>query len=192
MAGRRLFDILIAILGCFVVLLVSPLIWLLNRLTAPGDLFYRQERVGEAGKLFQIVKFRSMMMDAEQGTGAVWATNGDPRVTPVGRILRRMRIDEFPQFWNVLKGDMSVIGPRPERPYFVNQLSTELPFYRVRHAVKPGITGWAQVKYRYGASAEDSLVKLEYDLYYIKHQSPYVDLQILLKTIQVVLGFKGR
>ena len=131
-------------------------------------------------------------MEAEKHSGAVWAGEDDPRVTPAGRILRKTRIDEVPQFWNVLKGEMSLIGPRPERPFFVKQLAEAIPFYRVRHAVKPGITGWAQVKYRYGASKEDSQIKLEYDLYYIKNQSAFLDIQILIDTIKVTLGFKGR
>jgi lipopolysaccharide/colanic/teichoic acid biosynthesis glycosyltransferase len=133
-----------------------------------------------------------MVVDAEKYVGIVWARENDPRITPVGRLLRRMRLDEFPQFWNILKGDMSLIGPRPERPYFVDRLVLQYPFYRARHAVKPGLTGWAQIKYRYGASAEDSLIKLQYDLYYIKHQGLPLDFEILLKTISVVLGLKGR
>jgi lipopolysaccharide/colanic/teichoic acid biosynthesis glycosyltransferase len=148
--------------------------------------------VGQGGRVFGVVKFRSMVVNAEEHTGVVWATENDGRVTPVGRLLRKTRLDESPQFWNVVKGDMGLIGPRPERPEFITQLAQQIPFYRVRHAVKPGITGWAQVKYRYGASVHDALVKLQYDLYYIKHQGFYLDLLILLKTVQVVLGLKGR
>jgi exopolysaccharide biosynthesis polyprenyl glycosylphosphotransferase len=189
---RRLFDLAVGVAGCALVALLSPVVWLAHRLTAPGDVFYRQERVGKGGQVFKVVKYRSMVMDAEKHTGAVWASRNDCRVTSVGRILRKTRLDELPQFWNVLKGDMSLIGPRPERPEFVAQLAQEIPFYRVRHAVKPGITGWAQVKYPYGSSVSDSLLKLQYDLYYIKRKGPYLDLLILLKTVQVVLGLKGR
>jgi lipopolysaccharide/colanic/teichoic acid biosynthesis glycosyltransferase len=148
--------------------------------------------VGRGGQRFWVIKFRSMVVDAEKHVGTVWAAENDPRITPAGRLLRKMRLDEFPQFWNILRGDMSLIGPRPERPYFVDQLVQQYPFYRVRHAVKPGLTGWAQVKYRYGASLEDSLMKLQYDLYYIKRQGIALDFEILLKTISVVLGLKGR
>ncbi len=189
---HRLLDILVASVGCLFLLAVIPAVWLANRLSDPGDLFYRQERVRLGGKPFQVLKFRSMIMDAEKHTGAVWAGEDDSRVTPAGRFFRKTRLDEVPQFWNILKGDMSLIGPRPERPFFVQQLAQTIPFYRVRHAAKPGLTGWAQVKYRYGASEADALIKLEYDLYYIKNQSAFLDLEILIKTIQVVLGFKGR
>jgi exopolysaccharide biosynthesis polyprenyl glycosylphosphotransferase len=189
---RRLLDILAALGGCLAVGAIVPFVWLGNRLTAPGDLFYRQERVGKGGKVFAIVKFRSMVMHAERYSGAVWASEHDPRITPLGRILRKTRIDELPQFWNVLCGDMSLIGPRPERPFFVDQLNTRIPFYCTRHAVAPGLTGWAQVMYRYGASVDDALMKLKYDLYYIKHQGPYLDLLIVLKTVRVVLGLMGR
>ena len=192
LAFRRLFDIAVALVGCFILALLMPFVWLINLFTAPGDIFYWQTRVGKGGRLFQLLKFRSMAMGAEKDTGAVWAQENDDRATPLGRVLRKIRLDEVPQFWNVLKGEMSVIGPRPERPEFVEELAKEIPFYRVRHAVKPGITGWAQVKYSYGASVKDALVKLQYDLYYIKHQGPFLDLLILLKTVQVVLGMAGR
>ncbi len=192
LALRRLFDIIVSLFGSMFLAVLIPFIWLANQFTSPGDLFYRQTRVGKGGKLFDLLKFRSMVMGAEEQTGAVWAGEDDSRVTLVGRFLRRMRLDEMPQFWNVLKGEMSLIGPRPERPEFVARLAEEIPFYRVRHAVKPGITGWAQVKYPYGASVNDSLVKLQYDLYYIKHQGLYLDLLILLKTAQVMLGMMGR
>lgn len=189
---RRLADIGVGILGCCALALIAPLIWLANRVSAPGPLFFGQERVGRGGRTFEVLKFRSMVVDAEKFSGAVWAEENDPRITPVGRILRLTRLDEFPQFINVLRGQMSLIGPRPERPHFVAQLAQEIPFYRARHAVKPGLTGWAQVRYRYGASVEDSLIKLQYDLFYIKNQSILLDLEIVLKTIGVVLGFKGR
>jgi len=189
---RRMFDIYISLIGCTLLVVLIPFVWLVNRFTSPGPLFYRQERAGKGGHRFWVIKFRSMVVDAEKHVGTVWAIENDPRITPVGRILRKMRLDEFPQFWNILKGEMSLIGPRPERPFFVNQLALQFPFYRARHAVKPGLTGWAQVKYRYGASVEDALMKLQYDLYYIKHQGISLDFEILVKTISVVLGLKGR
>lgn len=189
---RRLMDIGAGLIGCTLLALVMPLIWLGNRVSAPGPLFFAQERVGRGGRGFDVLKFRSMIVDAEKFSGAVWAEENDPRITPIGRFLRATRLDEVPQFWNVLRGDMSLIGPRPERPHFVSQLAKEIPFYRARHAVKPGLTGWAQVRYRYGASVEDSLIKLQYDLFYIKNQSVLLDAEILLKTVGVVLGFKGR
>lgn len=189
---RRAFEIGFSLLGLAFMTAVIPFIWIGNRFTDPGDLFYRQVRVGQGGKPFKILKFRTMIMNAEQFSGAVWADEDDPRITPVGRFLRKTRLDELPQFWNALRGDMALIGPRPERPEFVAQLTQDIPFYRARHAIKPGITGWAQVKYRYGASVEDSLIKLQYDLYYIKHQGPYLDFLIFIKTIQVIFGFRGR
>ncbi len=191
LALQRALDILGALVGCLLLGFIIPFVWLANRLKSPGPLFYAQERVGKGGRSFQILKFRSMRTDAEK-FGAVWAEENDPRITPVGRILRGTRLDEIPQFWNILKGDMSLIGPRPERPHFVAQLTREIPFYRVRHAVKPGLTGWAQVRYRYGASVEDSLIKLQYDLFYIKRQSLLLDLEIVFKTIPIIVGFKGR
>jgi lipopolysaccharide/colanic/teichoic acid biosynthesis glycosyltransferase len=138
-----------------------------------------------------MLKFRSMIPDAEAASGAVWASDGDERITPVGRFLRRTRLDELPQLINVLRGEMSIIGPRPERPEFVEQLAEAIPFYRARHAVRPGLTGWAQVQYRYGSSVDDARIKLEYDLYYVKHISALLDLRIALQTIPVMLLFKG-
>ena len=159
-------------------------------LDSDGAILYRQERVGEKGKLFTLFKFRSMRVDAESGT-PVWAQDGDDRVTRVGRIIRITRLDELPQLWNVIRGDMSFVGPRPERPYFVEQLASEIPFYQQRHSVKPGITGWAQVKYRYGSSVEDAIEKLRYDLYYIKHVSIALDLSIVFDTVKVILFGHG-
>jgi sugar transferase (PEP-CTERM system associated) len=161
------------------------------RLESTGPVLYCQERVGENGKTFTLCKFRSMRTDAESGGRPIWATDGDSRVTRVGRFIRKTRLDELPQIWNVVKGDMSFVGPRPERPYFVAQLAREIPFYQQRHAVKPGVTGWAQVKYRYGASLEDAMEKLRYDLYYIKHLSIFFDLTIVFDTVKVVLFRKG-
>ncbi|MEI6042955.1 MAG: sugar transferase [Chloroflexota bacterium] len=184
-------DLLVSLIGCLLLVTIIPFIWASNRLWSPGPLFYKQERVGKSGKHFSIVKFRSMRVDAEK-FGAVWATEKDPRITKVGNFLRKTRLDEIPQFWNVLKGEMSLIGPRPERPQFVMQLEKKVPFYRLRHAVKPGLTGWAQVEYRYTSCIEDSSTKLQYDLYYIKHQSLFLDLKIVFRTINVILGLKGR
>ena len=192
LGAQRVFDIIVSVFGCVLLALVVPFVWLLKRIGSPGPLFYSQERVGRSGHSFTIYKFRSMVVDAEKSCGAVWAAESDPRITKVGKFLRQTRLDEIPQFWNVLCGHMSVVGPRPERPSFVSQLAKDIPFYRVRHAVRPGLTGWAQVRYRYGASVEDSLIKLQYDLYYIKHQGILLDLEILAKTVGVVLGFKGR
>jgi sugar transferase (PEP-CTERM system associated) len=152
---------------------------------------YRQERVGENGRTFVLSKFRSMRKDAEKGGRPIWAKDGDDRVTRVGRVIRKTRLDELPQLWNVIRGDMSFVGPRPERPFFVDQLSRDIPFYQQRHAVKPGLTGWAQVKYRYGSSREDAMEKLRYDLYYIKHLSVFFDLTIVFDTVKVVLFRKG-
>jgi len=189
---NRTMDLGIGILGCLVTLLLIPFVWIMNKFASPGPLFYTQERVGLAAKPYRIYKFRSMIVNAERETGAVWAKENDQRITRFGRFLRRSRLDEFPQFLNVLKGEMSFIGPRPERPKFVEDLAQKLPFYRLRHAVKPGITGWAQIKYPYGASLQDAKMKLQYDLYYIKHQGIALDLTIFLRTISVILGLKGR
>lgn len=154
-------------------------------------ILYRQERVGLNGRLFNVVKFRSMRSDAEKDGKPVWATSSDNRATKVGRIIRKLRVDELPQLFSVLKGDMSLIGPRPERPFFVDQLTREIPFYAVRHSVKPGVTGWAQVCYHYGATVEDSAEKLQYDLYYVKNHSLFLDLIILFETVGVVITGKG-
>jgi sugar transferase (PEP-CTERM system associated) len=189
-AAKRLFDLALA---AAVVLLAWPLMLLTAlavRLESEGPVLYRQERVGLNGRRFVLLKFRSMRHDAEQGV-PVWARDDDARVTRVGRIIRKTRLDELPQLWNVLRGDMSFVGPRPERPFFVEQLAAVLPFYEQRHAVRPGITGWAQVKYRYGASLEDAREKLRYDLYYIKHLSLAFDATILVDTVKVVLFGKG-
>ena len=162
------------------------------KLTSPGPVFYVQQRVGVNGRTFAIYKFRSMRADAEAVTGAVWATPGDdPRVTTVGRVLRRTRIDELPQLWNVLRGDMSLVGPRPERPEFVQDLTRQIPFYGQRHVVRPGLTGWAQVRYAYGASVEDAMEKLQYDLYYIKNRSMALNLYIIFETLKTIITRSG-
>jgi len=174
-------------------MLFTPLILIILlaiRMDSKGPVFYRQERVGEDEKKFNLLKFRSMNVDAEEN-GPVWAKVDDERVTRVGQIIRKLRFDEIPQMFNVLKGEMSFIGPRPERPFFVDSLKNEIPFYSERHVVKPGITGWAQISYQYGASKEDALEKLKYDLYYIKHMSLILDLMVLYETIKIVFWSKG-
>ena len=191
-AVKRLFDVVVAAFGMTVLAVVAMFVAIGNHFNSPGPLFYQQDRVGKGGKPFLVYKFRSMIPDAEAETGAVWATTNDDRITPVGRFLRKTRLDELPQFINVLKGEMSLIGPRPERPEFVEHLAQSIPFYRARHAVRPGITGWAQVSYRYGSSDDDARIKLEYDLYYVNHMSPLLDIRIMLRTIQVMLAFKGQ
>ena len=188
---KRVLDVLLASIGLLLLALAMPVIAAAIYLDSPGPIFYTQERVGKGGRIFRVYKFRSMVPDAEQGK-AVWAKENDQRVTRVGRILRKTHVDEFPQFLNILKGDMSAVGPRPERPEFVEQLAAEIPFYRVRHAVRPGMAGWGLVKQGYGASREESLLKLQCDLYYIKHQSLWLDLVILLKTIVDAVSLRGR
>ncbi len=188
---NRVFDILSASAGMVFLGLAFPFLALAIYLDSPGPIFYRQERVGKGGRRFWVYKFRSMIPDAENGQ-AVWAQKNDSRVTRVGRLLRKTHIDEFPQFINILKGDMSAVGPRPERPEFIAELAEEIPFYRVRHAVKPGMAGWGLVRQGYGASKEDAIIKLQYDLYYIKHQSLWLDVIILLKTVLDTVTFGGR
>ena len=188
---KRVFDIVSA--GVLVAL-ASPIMLvaaLAIKLDSRGPVLYRQERTGLDNKPFQCVKFRSMRTDAEKDGQPRWATTGDDRITRVGRLLRVSRIDELPQLFSVLKGDMSLVGPRPERPYFVEQLTREIPFYAVRHSVKPGVTGWAQVRYQYGSTVEDSQEKLQYDLHYVKNHTLWLDLQILVETVHVVLTGKG-
>lgn len=187
----RFFEICTSILGVVIGLFLFPLILIGNMIGNRGKLFYTQERVGKDGAIFEILKFRTMITDAESN-GAVFATNQDSRITAFGRFLRKTRIDEFPQFINILKGDMAVIGPRPERPFFVKEIAEIMPFYETRHIIKPGLTGWAQVNYSYGATIEDSLIKLQYDLYYIKHRSIFLDLSIAFKTITTVLFYRGQ
>jgi sugar transferase (PEP-CTERM system associated) len=189
---KRLFDLIASALGLVVAVPLMGLVAVAVRMSSPGPVLYHQRRVGLHGRIFIVHKFRSMRPDAEASTGPVWASKtGDPRVTPLGRFLRRSRLDELPQLWNVLKGDMSLVGPRPERPEFVSELTTRIPFYGQRHVVRPGLTGWAQVRYTYGASEEDALQKLQYDLFYIKHMSLPLDLFILLSTIKTVVLRKG-
>ncbi|MFI1772204.1 sugar transferase [Thalassobellus citreus] len=188
---HRFFDVFISVLGTLNGLILLPFIFLGNLIGNRGPLFYSQERIGKNGNLFKIIKFRTMVKNAEKN-GAVWAKKNDKRITPFGKFLRNSRLDEIPQFINILKGEMSLIGPRPERPYFVRELSQTLPFYETRHIIKPGLTGWAQVNTRYGSSIDDSLLKLQYDLYYIKHKSFFLDINILIKTISTMIFFRGQ
>jgi sugar transferase (PEP-CTERM system associated) len=190
-AIQALYSLMISLFG---LLLTSPLLLLTAlavRLTSKGPVLYRQRRVGLNGRLFTVYKFRSMYVDAEARTGAVWAVKDDPRITPVGKWLRKLRLDELPQFWNVVRGDMSIVGPRPERPEFVDLLAQQIPYYRQRLAVKPGITGWAQINHKYGDSELDAMIKLEYDLYYIKHVAAALDFYIIFHTLKVMVLSKG-
>ena len=191
LAIQGFYSLLIGVLGmivCFPLMLLTGLaVWG----TSPGPIFYRQRRVGVNGKTFMLYKFRSMYVDAEARTGAVWAKKDDPRITPLGKWLRKLRLDELPQFWNVIRGDMVIVGPRPERPEFVDVLSQQIPYYRQRLAVKPGITGWAQINHKYGDTQLDAMIKLEYDLYYIKHVAPALDFYIIFHTVKVMLLSRG-
>ena len=187
---RRLFSLAVSFLALVICLPFIPFIILAVRLSSPGPIFFSQTRVGLRGELFTLYKFRTMRQDAE-AQGAVWAVKDDARVTPIGMFLRKTRIDEIPQLWNVLRGDMAFVGPRPERPEFVQWLSQEIPFYDLRHLIRPGITGWAQVRYRYGASLEETKWKLEYDLYYVKHLSIGLDLLIMFETIKTIILRRG-
>jgi sugar transferase (PEP-CTERM system associated) len=187
---RRLLSLSVSVIALAICLPFLPFIVLAVRLSSPGPIFFSQMRVGQRGHPFLVYKFRSMRQDAE-AKGAVWATKDDPRVTPIGRFMRSTRLDEIPQLWNVLRGEMAFVGPRPERPEFVEWLSKEIPFYDLRHMIRPGITGWAQVRYRYGASLEETKRKLEYDLYYVKNHSIGLDLLIMFETIKTILLRRG-
>jgi sugar transferase (PEP-CTERM system associated) len=191
MIYKRAGSILISMIGLVVSLPLLPLIAIAIKLSSPGPLFYGQKRVGRKGAIFYCYKFRTMRADAEADTGPTWAGDDDPRITPVGRFLRSTRLDEIPQLWNVLKGDMSLVGPRPERPEFTKWLQQEIPFYYLRDTVRPGITGWAQTRYKYGNSLEDAKEKLRYDLFYIKNMSPGLDVLIFLNTVGTILFGRG-
>ena len=187
----RLTDIVFSVIGLIAFLIIAPILWFINLFANKGAFFYTQQRVGKNGIPFTIYKLRTMVKDAEKD-GAVFATADDIRITPFGKFLRKSRIDELPQFINVLKGDMAIIGPRPERPIFVNEIAASIPLYQTRHVIKPGLTGWAQVNCAYGSNLEDSLMKLRYDLYYIKHRSLFLDINIVIKTMSTVLLYKGQ
>jgi exopolysaccharide biosynthesis polyprenyl glycosylphosphotransferase len=192
MAGvRRGLDVVTALMLLVLTLPLMLLTALAIRLDSPGPVFYRQERVGKDGRVFTLYKFRSMRVDAEAGGAPRWASRDDPRATRVGRIIRLTRIDEIPQALNVLRGDMALVGPRPERPQFVERLASEIPHFHERHVVRPGITGWAQVNYPYGASVEDARAKLSYDIYYLRRRSLLLDLLILIATLRVILFQEG-
>ncbi len=188
---KRLFDVVGLLVGLILVTPLSLVIAALIKLDSPGPILYRQERVGEGGRPFMLLKFRSMRQDAEAVTGPVWATDGDDRATRLGKWLRTFRLDELPQMINVLRGEMSFVGPRPERSVFVENLQNAIPYYGLRHTVKPGITGWAQVRYRYGSNVKDAIEKLQYDLYYIKNMSVLLDVTILVQTVRTVLLGRG-
>ena len=188
---KRLLDLVLAGIGLLLFIPLLPLVALAIRLDSVGPIFYRQIRMGQGGKPFSIIKFRTMDTNAEQDGKPRWATKDDVRITRVGRFLRKTRLDEIPQLLNVLRGEMSLVGPRPERPEFVDRLQREIPFYRTRLIVKPGLTGWAQVRYSYGNTLEDAHIKLQYDFYYLRHWSLWLDLHIILQTIGVVLKFRG-
>jgi lipopolysaccharide/colanic/teichoic acid biosynthesis glycosyltransferase len=189
--AKRLLDFTLALLGLLVTWPIMLAVALAVRLESPGPILFRQERTGQRGRSFTLNKFRSMRADAEKLSGPVWASEDDPRVTRVGRVLRRARLDELPQLFNILAGSMSLVGPRPERPHFVAELARKIPYYHQRHSVKPGLTGWAQINYPYGNTIEDALQKLQYDLFYIKYQSLLFDLSILFHTVKTVILRKG-
>jgi len=183
---ERLLDILAGLILGIVTILIFPFAALAIKLESPGPIFYKQTRLGKNEKDFELIKFRSMRKDAEKN-GAVWAQKNDSRITNVGKILRKSLIDELPQFINILKGEIGLIGPRPERPEFIKDLEKEIPFYHIRHLIKPGLTGWAQVNFKYGNTTSDALEKLQYELYYIKNRSLFLDIKIILKTINILL-----
>ncbi|HWZ81679.1 MAG TPA: TIGR03013 family XrtA/PEP-CTERM system glycosyltransferase [Terriglobales bacterium] len=188
---RRALSIIISLFGLIASAPLWPLVMLLVKLDSPGPTFYSQQRVGKYGKTFNVIKFRTMRQDAEAASGPQWAGKNDPRITRVGRFLRSSRLDEIPQLWCVLKGDMAFVGPRPERPEFVEMLTRDIPFYGVRHMVRPGLTGWAQIRYKYGSTVQDAIEKLQYDLFYIKNASIGLDLLIMFQTIKTVLLRRG-
>lgn len=190
MLMKRMTDLTLALVGFTLTLPLTLLTTILIKITSPGPIFYLQERMGERGQTFQIIKFRSMRPDAEKD-GPQWAVENDDRIDKIGRLIRTLRLDELPQLVNVMKGEMSIVGPRPERPYFVGLLEKNIPYYSLRHAIKPGITGWAQISYPYGATEEDALRKLEYDLYYLKNLNLWMDFWIIMQTIKIVLSGKG-
>jgi exopolysaccharide biosynthesis polyprenyl glycosylphosphotransferase len=182
---KRLFDIIFSFVWFVITVVLFPFVALVIKLDSSGHIFYTQKRIGKEGKIFKLYKFRTMVENAEQD-GPQWAQPNDPRVTRIGKVLRKLYLDEFPQFYNILKGDISFVGPRPERPEFVEKLKEEIPYYDIRHLIKPGFTGWAQINYHYGASVEEAKEKLQYDLYYIKNRNFFMDLGIILKTVRMI------
>ena len=190
--GKRCLDLICGVAIGLILAVVFLFVAIAIKLDSPGAIFYKQERVGQYGAKFTVYKFRSMVQNAERNGKAQWAVKGDARITKVGNFIRKTRLDELPQVLNVLRGEMSMVGPRPERYAFIKELQQQIPFYRTRLAVKPGLTGWAQINYGYGSTIEDALIKLQYDLYYLKHWSPWLDFKILLRTFSVVLKMKGQ
>lgn len=190
--GKRILDLTLSGITLLTSILFWPLIAMLVKLDSPGAIFFRQKRIGQHGKEFQVIKFRSMIVGAEEEGLAKWAQKNDPRITRIGKFLRKSRLDELPQLLNIIKGEMSIAGPRPERPEFVEKLEQEIPFYNQRHLVKPGLTGWAQINFQYGASTRDAFKKLQYDLFYIKNRSLPLDIGIILKTINIMIRGKGQ
>jgi exopolysaccharide biosynthesis polyprenyl glycosylphosphotransferase len=190
--GKRGFDLVCGVIIGLILAVVFPFVAIAIKLDSPGAIFYQQERVGQHGVRFTVYKFRSMVQNAERNGQAQWSVQGDARITKIGNFIRKTRLDELPQAINVLRGEMSMVGPRPERHQFIQELQQQIPFYRTRLAVKPGLTGWAQVNYGYGSTVEDALIKLQYDLYYLKHWSPWLDFKILLRTFAVVLKMQGQ
>jgi exopolysaccharide biosynthesis polyprenyl glycosylphosphotransferase len=190
--GKRCLDLVCGLIIGAIFAVVFPFVAIAIKLESPGAIFYKQERIGEHGTAFTVYKFRSMVQNAELNGKAQWAVKGDARITKVGNFIRKTRLDELPQVLNVLRGDMSMVGPRPERHQFIQELQKEIPFYRTRLAIKPGLTGWAQINYGYGSTTKDALIKLQYDLYYLKHWSPWLDFKILLRTFAVVLKMQGQ
>jgi lipopolysaccharide/colanic/teichoic acid biosynthesis glycosyltransferase len=189
--AKRLFDVPLALLGCGLLAVIAPFVWLLNLRGNRGPLLYRQDRVGKGGAVFTILKFRTMAPRPSGDLVNEWTSEDDPRITPVGRLLRRSHLDELPQVINVLRGDLSIVGPRPEQPHYVSELTEKLPFYGLRHLVRPGLTGWAQVKYGYAGNESDALEKLQYEFWYLRHQSLRTDVRIVGRTIRSVLGSEG-
>ena len=188
---QSIYSFAIAVIAAIATAPIMLLVAVVIKMSSRGPVFFRQRRVGRNGSEFTLYKFRSMYANAEASTGAVWAVRDDPRITPVGRVLRKLRLDELPQFFNVIKGEMSIVGPRPERPEFVETLIQQIPYYRQRHCVKPGITGWAQINHKYGDTIEDTVRKLEFDLYYIKNLAPSLDVYIIFHTLKVMLLSRG-
>jgi lipopolysaccharide/colanic/teichoic acid biosynthesis glycosyltransferase len=188
---REIVHRVLALVGLIISLPIAIITAILIKLESRGSIFYKQQRVGKNGRTFNVLKFRSMKTDAEKDGKPVWASADDERTTRIGRIIRVIRVDEIPQFWNIIKGEMSFVGPRPERPHFVAQLAEEISYYEHRHLTAPGLTGWAQIKYPYGASVEDARRKLQYDLYYVKNQGLALDLVIVFETVKTVLFGRG-
>jgi lipopolysaccharide/colanic/teichoic acid biosynthesis glycosyltransferase len=190
--AKRVFDIVLGLAGLVAFVILIPIVGLVDLLLNRGPLFYRQPRVGKNGEVFQILKFRTMRPGEVGVEGGAWTADEDPRVTTFGRLLRRSHLDELPQVWNILRGDLSVVGPRPEQPQYVDELTKKLPFYEMRHLIRPGLTGWAQVKYGYAGNESDAIEKLQYEFYYLRRQSLALDARIVARTLRAVMSRDGR